>query len=144
MALRIKKDTPQGQRIIAVDDYLRAREAADRADEWVKKAEARLLAVLEEQGVKSTTLVKDNIKYTTTVTSRTQIVYDEPGLKKALGYKAFEKLTTPKLDRAKLSAAIDEGRLDPSVVAQHSTVNPGARSVRLTRKVADDEHAEEA
>jgi hypothetical protein len=88
-------------------------------------------------------VVKDNVAYTTTVTSRTTTTFDEDGLKKAMGAKAYAKVTTPKLDTKKLSAAVDAGEIDPGVIAQHAHMHAGARSIRLTRKVADGK-AEEA
>jgi hypothetical protein len=105
----------------------------------VKKAEARLVEVLDEEEVKSSTIEKDGVKHTVSVTApRTTVSYDEIGLKKALGAKTYVKLTVSKLDKAKLEAAVQEGEIDSRIVAQHATVSTGARSVRLTRKVAEE------
>jgi hypothetical protein len=109
----------------------------------VKKAEATLIAVLEAQELKSTSAEIGDVRYTSTVTSRTQTTFDELGLKKALGARSFNKLTISKLDKTKLETAINEGTLDPAVVAQYTTITPGAASLRLTKKAADAE-ADEA
>lgn len=101
--------------------------------------------LLEAQELKSTSTEVDGVKYTTTVTARTTTSFDEAGLKKALGAKAYNKLTKPSLDRIKLTEAIDKGEVDPAVVSRFTTINNGARSVRLTRKVSDgNSDAEEA
>jgi hypothetical protein len=109
----------------------------------VKKAEAELLRVLEEQELKSTTAEIGGVKYTTTSTQRTSTTFNESGLKKALGARLYNKLTIAKLDKSKLTEAIQEGTVDPAVVAQHTEVVPGAVSIRLTKKAASDE-ADEA
>ena len=81
----------------------------------------------------------DGVKYTVTVAApRTTVAYDEAALKKALGAKKYGKVTITKLDKAKLEAAVQEGEIDAHVVAQHATITHGARSVRLTRKVAEE------
>lgn len=97
------------------------------------------MEILDEEEIKSSSLEKDGVKYTVTVAApRTTVSYDEVGLKKALGAKAYAKLTISRLDKAKLEAAVQEGEVDSRVVAQHATVSTGTRSMRLTRKVADE------
>ena len=109
----------------------------------MKKAEAQLIAVLEEQELKSTGSEIGDVRYTSTVTQRTQTTFDESGLKKALGARSFNKLTISRLDKSKLETAINEGSLDPAVVAQYTTITSGAPSLRLTKRAADAE-ADEA
>lgn len=109
----------------------------------MKKAEAELLRVLEEQELKSTTAEIGGVKYTTTSTQRTSTTFNESGLKKALGARLYNKLTIAKLDKSKLTEAIQEGTVDSAVVAQHTEVVTGAVSIRLTKKAASDE-ADEA
>lgn len=109
----------------------------------MKKAEAQLIAVLDEQELKSTSGEIDGVRYTTTSTSRTTTTFDELGLKKALGARQFNKLTVSKLDRGKLEEAIQAEQIDPAVVAQYTKITPGAMSIRLTKKAASDE-ADEA
>ena len=107
----------------------------------MRKAEARLLAILEEDEMKSSTVTEEGVTYTVSATSRTTTSYNEEGLKKALGAKQFSRLTTAKLDKTKLEKAVEQGDVDVHVVAQHVTISPGARSLRLTRKVAEDSEA---
>ena len=133
------EDTAAARRKNAVRDYVEARALADRALEVVKKSEARLVEVLDEEEVKSSSIEVNGVKHTVTVAApRTTVSYDEAGLKKALGAKNYAKLTIAKLDKAKLEAAVQEGEIDSRVVAQHATVSTGSRSVRLTRKVAEE------
>lgn len=109
----------------------------------MKKAEAYLIAVLEEQELKSTSGEIGGVQYTTTSTSRTTTVFDEGGLKKALGARQFNKLTVAKLDRTKLEEAVQADQVDPAVVAQYTKINTGGTTLRLTKKAASDE-ADEA
>jgi hypothetical protein len=140
MRLKISpEDTAAARRKNAVADYVKARELEDRAHEARLKAEARLEEILAEEELKTSSIQKDGVKYTVTVAApRTTVSYDEAGLKKALGAKTFAKLSVSKLDKAKLEAAVQEGEVDSRIVAQHATVSTGARSVRLTRKVAEE------
>lgn len=95
--------------------------------------------MLDEEEIKSSSIEEDGVRHTVTVTApRTTVTYDEGSLKKALGAKVYAKLTVSKLDKAKLEAAVQEGEIDSRIVAQHATVSSGARSVRLTRKVAEE------
>lgn len=107
----------------------------------MKKAEARLLAILEEEELKSSSLTEDGVTYTVSATTRTTTSYNEAGLRNALGAKTYAKLTTARLDKTKLEHAVEAGDIDVHVVAQHATVTPGARSLRLTRKVAQESEA---
>jgi len=141
--MRIRTYGPGEERTRALGEYVRARQAADQANEQVKKAEAQLIAILEEQELKSTSGEIDGVKYTSTSTSRTSTTFDEGGLKKALGARQFNKLTVAKLDRQKLEEAIQADQVDPAVVAQYTKITPGAMSIRLTKKAASDE-ADEA
>jgi hypothetical protein len=133
------EDTAAARRKNAVRDYVEARALADRALETVKKAEARLVEVLDEEEIKSSSVEEDGVKHTVTLAApRTTVSYDEAGLKKTLGAKTYAKISVSKLDKAKLEAAVQEGEIDSRIVAQHATVSTGARSVRLTRKVAEE------
>jgi hypothetical protein len=132
-------DTAAARRKNAVRDYVHARALEDRVHEARLKAEARLLEILDEEEIKSSAVEEDGVKYTVTAAApRTTVSYDEAGLKKSLGAKKYAKISVQKLDKAKLEAAVQEGDIDAHVVAQHATITQGARSVRLTRKVADE------
>lgn len=97
-----------------------------------------LMEVLDEEELKSGSVTEDGVTYTATVAQpRTTVSYDEDGLKKALGAKTYASITTSRLDKTKLEQAVTDGKVDVQVVAQHTAINHGARSVRLTRKVAE-------
>lgn len=101
-----------------------------------------MIEALDAEEMKSSTVKEFGVQYTVTVAApRTSVSYDEAALKRALGAKKYNKVTITKLDKAKLEAAVQEGEIDAHVVAQHATITHGARSVRLTRKVADDSDA---
>lgn len=54
---------------------------------------------------------------TVAVKTRESTTIDQDKLKKAVGAKVYNKLTTPMLDDAKIEAAIKLGDIDPNVVA---------------------------
>ena len=137
--LTSEHDAETARRKNAVRDYIEARALEDRAHEARLKAEQRLIEVLDAEEIKSSSLEQDGVRYTVTAAApRETVVYDEVGLKKALGAKKYAKISVQKLDKAKLEAAVHQGDIDAHIVAQNATVNRGARSVRLTRKVADE------
>lgn len=107
----------------------------------MKKAEAELAEILEEEELKSSSFTENGVTHTATTTSRTMVSYDEAGLRKALGARVYDRMTFSKLDKTKLEKAITEGEVDAHTVAQHATITTGARSMRLTRKVADESEA---
>lgn len=79
------------------------------------------------------------IRATYTPTSR--ITIDEDKLKKALGAKAWNKVTDRSLNKSKLEEAIASGEIDANVVAQCSEEKI-VESVRTTIKKADPDEEE--
>lgn len=59
---------------------------------------------------------------------------DEKGLRKALTAKVFDKYTVKKLERAKLEKAIDDGEVDPMVVARFVAEKPNKPYLRYSEK----------
>lgn len=67
--------------------------------------------------------------------TRETLTIDEDRLKKELGARAYNRLTTPQLDEVKLEAAIRSGQVDPNVVAACSTESSTEYlEVRFTKK----------
>ena len=59
----------------------------------------------------------ENFDATVAVKKRENTTIDQDKLKKALGARVFNKLTTPMLDDAKIEAAVRLGDIDPNVVS---------------------------
>ena len=131
-------------RRLKVDDNVRelAREYANlRFNE--KEAEAKRKEygqeVLEVMQRTATPKVKVDFDEATDATvavkHRETVKIDEDRLKKALGAKVFNKLTTPVLDEAKVEAAIKLGEVDPNVVEAclETTTRPYLEA-RFTKK----------
>lgn len=69
----------------------------------------------------------DDGRVTATRVARTKLVIDSQGLKKAIGAKAYDKMTSKSLDEDKVAIAMADGELDPVVVAKYSEEVPAAR-----------------
>lgn len=64
------------------------------------------------------------------------LVFDQPQLKKALGAKVWNKVTTRILDTTKLEDQIAEGRIDPVTVAECSTEKFNKPYIKVTARAA--------
>lgn len=103
-------------------DTLRAYAHAKKQEKAAKGAQSDLkepvLAWFEDHDQKSKTFAYDEIEDATIqVKERDHSKIDPEKLRKEIGAKAFNKLTTPQLDEEKVEAAIALGELDPNVVA---------------------------
>lgn len=130
----------QRPREVTIKD--RAREYANlkhierEAETARKEYGSELLPEMVETG---TTKVKidfdEDTDATVSVKTRENTTVDQDKLKKAIGAKAFNRLTTPMLDDAKIEAAIKLGDLDPNVVSScMSTTENDYLEARFTKK----------
>lgn len=69
-----------------------------------------------------------------TKVTATKTVINEAGLKKTLGAKLWEKVTTVSLDKKKLEAFIASGEIDATKVAQNSEVFNNEPFVKISVK----------
>lgn len=95
----------------------------------IKTTQQGLAELMERDGVKSMT----SERYKGTLTNSQRVSIDEDRLKKELGHKVWAKVTTPKLDKDKLEAAIAMELVDPMVVAKCSSTKD-ITSIRVTAK----------
>jgi hypothetical protein len=110
------------------DAYLLLKAEKDEADLRFRAAQALLVDYFNENKRKSQTY--SGHKFTIVAAERT--VIDEDGLKKGLGAKAWNKFTIRKLDRSKLEAALNDGSVDPVLVARHSVVKKDTPHIRIS------------
>ncbi len=112
----------------AIETYRIAKQLAERAQADVEEARDMLVYELEKAGAKSHTYEG----HRATVVKTSSYAFNESGLKKALGARVFNKMTTAKLDKKKLEAAMEAGDVDPRIVATYATEREGAAHIRLT------------
>lgn len=93
----------------------------DEATERHTKAQQEVLTILASAGIKSSTVGIGDVRFKVTSVQTETLTINEPGLRKALTAPVFDKLCNLKLDRTKLEIAIADGRVDPVVVASHTT-----------------------
>lgn len=120
---------------LAFATYRGAKVNADRANDRLAEAEQVLLKELEARKQKTLTYSTDRVKFSVTYTQRDGAKINEQGLRRALTAKVFDKFTVKKLDRKALVKAMEEGEIDPRVVAQYVEDVPG--KVYLTYRVKE-------
>lgn len=113
-----------------VAQYRTASRKAEQAAEELRKVREELIAELRNRGVKT----HEHEGLRATMVQTTTYAFDESGLRKSLGVRVYNKLTTAKLDKKKLEKAVEDGQLDPVIVAQYATEKEGAPFIRFTEK----------
>ena len=109
-----------------------AKRERERLDREIADLQEAIMTQLDGMGQKSLTvdLEDRNIKVTKVQGIRT--IIDEISLKKKLGAKAWEHVSTRVLDKMKLEAHIATGEVDPLVVAECSTEQPNKPYLKLS------------
>jgi len=120
-----------------LEEYLDAKAELARVSKRYELAQSALLEQMEAKHQKSYKWSKGGLTRQVTYVRGERSVIDEKGLRKALTAKVFDKFTEKKLIRKKLEEAMNEGLVDPMVVAQHVTTQPTSGYLRYT------EHNEE-
>lgn len=95
------------------------------------------MRLLEEQQLKSSSLQVGQTKWTMSVVTRVTHSFNEQGLRKALSAKTYDKFTEKVLNRTKLKKAVEEGELDPAVVAQYTEEHVSAPFIQVRHKELD-------
>lgn len=110
----------------------RKQELAD-AEEAAQAAQNEVLTILASANIKNSTVTLDDGRYQVTSVQGERLVVHEDGLRKAITAPVFDRLCNLKLDRTKLEIAIAEGRVDPVVVASHTTKHQNKPYIKLTQ-----------
>ena len=121
MARRLKKAGAETSEMLdqLVSSMARIKTQSDALKEERQETSSALLNGLKDAG-KS----KHRVSWTedhdavASIRERDNSKIDPERLKKAIGAKQFDKLTSPQLDMAKVEAAVQLGELDPNIVAQ--------------------------
>lgn len=129
VGIKIKRTSMQDENLVYQVGLLRSyKDLQAEATRKVFEQEALVLDLLETQGVKST---KAGTWKVTVVRGETAVV-NESGLAKALGARAWNKLTKKSLDKGKLEKAIADGEVDVNVVSQYTEMRPRKPFVRIS------------
>ena len=94
---------------------------------------------MREKHMKSMSHTREGLKRQVTFVQRETYEIDEKGLKKELTAKVFNRFTSPKLDRKKLEAAMNEGAVDTMLVAKHTKTKQSEPYLKFTEKEVNDE-----
>lgn len=138
--IKVQEDLDEGKRIHEegtvknqARNYAKLRQVERQYESARKEAGGPLKEAMEELGMEKIAVTDFSDEETATVRlkERDNSKINPDRLKKAIGAKAFNRLTVPTLDEAKIEAAITLGELDPKVVAQcvdeHTTTYLEAR-----------------
>jgi hypothetical protein len=98
-------------------EYANLRHLEREAEAQRKEYGSGVLEIMRSKDVKKIKVDFDeHTDATVSVKTREVAKLDDDKLKKAIGAKAFAKLTTPVVDESKIEAAIKLGELDPNIV----------------------------
>jgi hypothetical protein len=113
-------------------NYRQAKANKEFAEFKLEKAQQELTAYMAEHGIKSTVGTSDGNQYRITMASSERVTFNEDGLKKSLGADLWKTIVKSKIDSTLLSKAIRSGTVDPTVVAQFSTIKKSNPYIRLS------------
>ena len=105
----------------AIRETRRAKAELETAESRFKEQQANLIKIIQATGEDAVVVDDGGREVQARIRSNELLKFNEAGLKKAMGARAFNRLTKPAaLDRSKLEAAILAGEVDPVIVAQYS------------------------
>ena len=107
-----------------IAEYLEARVERDQAQARVDELGERLMKQMEADQRKSWRWKAGGRQHNLTYVQKSNMVIDEPGLRKALTAKVFDKYTKRVLDRKAMEEAMGDGRVDPVIVSKYVTPKP--------------------
>ena len=96
-----------------VADFLIARGHYEKAKMDLEDAQTRLMKQMEADQRKSFRWTTDGVNRNITFVQQQMTIIDEPGLRKALTAKVFDRYTKRVLDRAAMERAMDDGEDRP-------------------------------
>ena len=120
-----------------VADYLAAREARDDAQRVFTELEGRLVKQMEADQRKSFKWVDDGMVNSLTYVQGKTTYVDEPGLRRALRAKVFDRYTKRVLDKKAMERAMDTGEVDPITVSRFVTETLKKPYLNYTAKEAE-------
>lgn len=113
-------------------DALKA-QASELADR-IKELQGKVIDNMETLGIDSHVVENGDAKVQVTRVQNTSTTLDETRFRKLIGTSVWNKVSSRKLDKAKLDDAIKNGVVAPIDVADASNEKTGSPFIRLTRK----------
>lgn len=101
--------------------------------QW-REAQPEIIESMESANVSRRVVTDDDVKVTATIVRGTTVELDPERLKKAIGAREWNKLTKRVLDSSLVKKAVDDGTLDPAVVAECSVEKEKTPYVRTSVK----------
>lgn len=124
--------------ISAIRATREAKAALAQAEANFKNEQARLIKIIEATGEDTVVVDDDGQPVQARIRSNELLRFNEAGLKKAIGARAFNKLTKPaQLDRKKLEDAIVAGTVDPVLVAQYSETKNSSPYIQFSEPTTE-------
>lgn len=136
--MRIAPASPQ----TLVTEYVEAKVALDQLQSRLNELGERLIKQMEADQRKSFRWRAGGVQHSMTYVARTTTAIDEPGLRKALGAKIFDRYTKRVLDRKAMEAAMDSGDVDPVTVSKYVNQSLGKPYLKYTEGVAPSTETE--
>jgi hypothetical protein len=117
-----------------VAEYLQAKAAVDQAQRRLDELTELLVEKMRAEQRKSFSWTGDGYDHRLTFVQKSTPLIDEPGLRKALTAKVFDRFTVRKLDRKRLEEAMGQGTIDPVTVAKFVTMKPSRPYLTYSEK----------
>lgn len=114
--------------------YLKAKQRAESAQADLEELRDRLVKQMEADQRKSFRWNADGVIHKVTFVQQHTTHVDEPGLRKALTAKVFDRYTKRVLDRKSMELAMDSGEVDPVTVSRFVTQVPKKAFLTYTNK----------
>jgi hypothetical protein len=124
-----------------VTEYLVARAERDRAQSYLDSIQARLVKQMQADQRKTYKWSDGGVNRNLTYVQQYTTIVDEPGLRRALRAKVFDRYTKRVLDRKRMEAAMDAGEIDPMTVSRFVTQRPKTPYLSYTEKETADGEA---
>jgi hypothetical protein len=116
-------------RIVRLQELKQERDAIDAE---IKAMQQEVIDALDDLNEKSISVDIEGRQVKATKVEPVRTTIDENSLKRALGEKAWMKVSTRILDKKKLEAYIATGEVDAMVVAECTTENPSSPYIKIT------------
>jgi hypothetical protein len=121
-----------------LEDYKQAEAEAKQAKARFDEISMSMVEDLMGRNVKTEIDTALGIEWRVTVVASENISFDEDGLLKHLGKRAFARVANLKLDRKKLEAAVRDGSISPEVVSGYSVISRKSPYLRVTQYSGED------
>lgn len=103
------------------------------ADERCRKAKDALVALMDVKDLRSEAVSVDGSVYRATVVRSERTKIDDEGLRKAIGSRSWNKLTTRKVDAKLLEKAVISGEVQEATVSRYVTITTASAYPRITK-----------